>query len=537
IGTQLNNTNIACADFLNNNSTGNVANGGVDYRLRQRQSTTVRLPGYTNNNTNTVHVNALILARPNPAAGSGTVAAAVNSPPGGGFVNTVPAGSPCAQPTVPTAPITFDSTSESQAKVEGSTNGNATSPTVSEAAKPAHVKVTAVSNGPSFFKRTLAAVASFAGALSSMVMPTAHAAEITAPTEAADRASEDTQPRAKVMSNHAVPSRASKSEDRTQKAQVATTSAALTAPMSGETVTANIGALPAGGSVTIKFDVTVNDPPNLSLLNPPRVSNQGTVTGSNFATVSTDDPTVGGGSDATVTLIDLFNTTTSLNSNLNPANVGDQVTFTATVSENPPQGSADPGGTVDFIDTSNGNAVICNDVALSSGSAQCQVSSLTAGIHNIRADYSGDGNFDPSQSNVVAQVLNACTPNPVVTSTADNGAGTLREALANLCTGNTITFNIAGPGPHTITLTTGELVVAKDVTINNNSGESISVNGNNASRVFSINSGKTAAIIGLTVSGGQTSGNGGGILNDGTLTVVNSTVTGNNAATDGGGIT
>ena len=303
-------------------------------------------------------------------------------------------------------------------------------------------------------------------------------------------------------------------------------------------VTVNIGTLRAGDSVTITFQVTVNNPPNLTLLNPARVENQGTVTADGGISVLTDDtePTLPGAADKTATRIDLFNTTTSLASNLNPSNFGDQVTFTATVSETPAQAGVDPTGTVDFIDTSNGNAVVCNDVALTAGSAQCQTSSLTAGTHNIRADYSGDGNFDPSQSNVVAQVINACTPNPIVTSTADSGAGTLREALANVCTGNTITFNIAGPGPDTITLTTGELVVGKNATINyTNPTKSLTISGNNLSRVFNINSGKTVSIIGLTISGGNAL-NGGGVLNDGTLTVINSTLTGNTAGADGAGI-
>ncbi len=193
-----------------------------------------------------------------------------------------------------------------------------------------------------------------------------------------------------------------------------------------------------------------------------------------------DGGSVAGGWCLNFTL-DLFDTTTTLASNLNPSNNGEQVTFTATVNETPVQGSANPTGTVDFIDTSNGNAVVCNDVAVTASQAQCQTSTLTAGTHNIRADYSGDGNFDPSQSAIVEQVVIACTANPIVTSTADSGAGTLRQALADVCAGTTITFNIAGAGPHTISLTTAELAVTKNVTINNNSGESITINGNNAS--------------------------------------------------------
>lgn len=64
----------------------------------------------------------------------------------------------------------------------------------------------------------------------------------------------------------------------------------------------NIGTLPAGESVTITFNVTVNDPFGGAMA---QVSNQGTVSGSNFADVLTDDPSVGGTADPTVTPIDL----------------------------------------------------------------------------------------------------------------------------------------------------------------------------------------------------------------------------------------
>src|SRR6185503_20036883 len=227
-----------------------------------------------------------------------------------------------------------------------------------------------------------------------------HAAEINAPAEAAKPASENVQQRTKVM-NHAAPAR------RAVKTETTNHSAApaMAAPMAGETVTANIGTLPAGGTVTIKFQVTVNNPPNLTLLGPPRVENQGKVSGSNFGDVFTDDPEVAGLTQKTTTLIDLFNTTTNLVSNLNPSNFGDQVTFTATITETPVQGTADPTGTVDFIDTNNGNVVICNDVAVVAGQAQCQTSTLSAVTHDVQASYSGDGNFDPSLSNIVNQVV------------------------------------------------------------------------------------------------------------------------------------
>jgi uncharacterized repeat protein (TIGR01451 family) len=73
------------------------------------------------------------------------------------------------------------------------------------------------------------------------------------------------------------------------------------APMpSGETVNVSIGTLPAGKSVHVQFQVTVDSPLPSSIT---QVSNQGTVAGDNFTSVQTDDPTVGGASDPTVTPI------------------------------------------------------------------------------------------------------------------------------------------------------------------------------------------------------------------------------------------
>jgi uncharacterized repeat protein (TIGR01451 family) len=63
----------------------------------------------------------------------------------------------------------------------------------------------------------------------------------------------------------------------------------------------NAGTLNPGKSVTIKFQVTINNPWTGG--SGTTVSNQGTVSGSNFSSVLTDDPTVSGGSDPTVTPI------------------------------------------------------------------------------------------------------------------------------------------------------------------------------------------------------------------------------------------
>ena len=89
----------------------------------------------------------------------------------------------------------------------------------------------------------------------------------------------------------------------------------------------------------------------------------------------------------------------------------------------------------------------------------------------------------------------------------------------------------------TITLTSGQLLVDKSMTINGASADVLALGGNATSRVFqTVTGAKTVSISGLTIRNGQ-GGFGGGILNAGiaTLTIINSTLSGN-AAGFGGGV-
>src|SRR2546430_7397400 len=97
-----------------------------------------------------------------------------------------------------------------------------------------------------------------------------------------------------------------------------------------------------------------------------------------------------------------------------------------------------------------------------------------------------------------------------VTNTNDSGPGSLRQALADVNDGDTITFAVTG----TIGLTSGELVVDKNITISGPGAENLAINGNAKSSVFHIGSGQTVAISGLTIINGYTTGFGGGIHND-----------------------
>jgi len=121
-----------------------------------------------------------------------------------------------------------------------------------------------------------------------------------------------------------------------------------------------------------------------------------------------------------------------------------------------------------------------------------------------------------------------------VTNTNDSGPGSLRNALAIANDGDEITFAVTG----TITLTSGELLVDKNITISGPGADSLAVDGNAKSRVFYIGPATTVTVSGLTVTNGSmTNDFGGGIYNDhSTLTLSNCTVSGNSATFGAGGI-
>lgn len=107
-----------------------------------------------------------------------------------------------------------------------------------------------------------------------------------------------------------------------------------------------------------------------------------------------------------------------------------------------------------------------------------------------------------------------------VLNLGDSGAGSLRQAVldANANPGPDV-IRFAGGLEGTIALTSGQLNITDNLTINGPGADRLAVSGNDASRVFQISIGVAASIDALTVTHGHALLRGGGILNAGTLTL------------------
>ena len=125
-----------------------------------------------------------------------------------------------------------------------------------------------------------------------------------------------------------------------------------------------------------------------------------------------------------------------------------------------------------------------------------------------------------------------------VTSSNDSGPGSLRQALANaaaIAGPDTVTFG-AGFSGATFSLQSQLIIADNDpVTLDaSNLAGGLTLDADDNSRHFRVQSGKTLTLRGLTLTRGSASGNGGSILNEGTLNLYRCTLTGN-VCTGGGG--
>jgi large repetitive protein len=253
----------SCVDIGGAGVGNNVAGGGKgpvspnnnDIRLRERQATTVRLPGYGGANNDNAAVVAYLSGR-----NTLTTAAAANTvPTGGGFIG----GAACTQPTV---------VASSQPQLTPQPDNIAQVP---QTKTPPNISVSP--------------------AASNVITNTASRVNQPTVVNAKPAVAYTFSHHAKVAKYNAVNAQ----QDKTKRGGVVVKPGIRTNAGGGETVTHSVGTLLAGKTVRIQFQVTVNNPYSGGAF----VTNQGTVSGSNFPNVLTDDPAVGGANDPTQTHI------------------------------------------------------------------------------------------------------------------------------------------------------------------------------------------------------------------------------------------
>ena len=125
----------------------------------------------------------------------------------------------------------------------------------------------------------------------------------------------------------------------------------------------------------------------------------------------------------------------------------------------------------------------------------------------------------------------------LVTTFADNGPGSLRQAVLDSLSGHAVLFDPSLSGG-SILLTSGQLVLTNTLTIDASAlPGGIQIDPNQTSRIFQINNGAIATLTALSMVNGAAE-TGGGILNNGNLTLNQCTLKSCNATndTEGGAI-
>jgi Bacterial Ig-like domain (group 3)/NHL repeat len=151
--------------------------------------------------------------------------------------------------------------------------------------------------------------------------------------------------------------------------------------------------------------------------------------------------------------------------------VGQSITFTATVT---PTGSGIPSGTASFYD---GVTLIGTGLPLIAGSTSIPATTLSAGRHNMTAVYSGDANFLPNTSGILAQsVFDFGFIIAPTSSTGDSGTGSgsgsgMGGSSQTVAPGQPVTYGftlqpIGGTFPFPVTLSATGLPPGATVTFN-----------------------------------------------------------------------
>lgn len=347
-----------------------------------------------------------------------------------GFTNGSTIGTPAGVPPVPPIPNPADDTGRNQ-RDEG-LNGQSTNAVAQTKSTKPPVTATPVAQA------------------SSKVRIATEAAKATPKVTAAESARIYRSEAPLMLSHHAV------------RSNFKALSQDPNAPTSGETINVPFGAsgangtLPAGKIITIKYAATINAPPLAR-----QVSTQGTVQGSNFATVQTDDPDAAGSPNPTITLVDTLMTWNGVTS----------------TDWNTATNWTQPAGGTQYAPGVSNPAV--NDVVIPNVGAQPNISATDIGIYSL------------SLAN--GRTLTITNPRTLTIGGSPGGDLTLDGIISggflNLGTGTHVINNAGG---------TGSLSATNVATVL--SGSTVTLNNNLQAGALAVNAGGSMTILNRTLS-------------------------------------
>jgi Bacterial Ig-like domain (group 3)/Domain of unknown function (DUF4214) len=168
--------------------------------------------------------------------------------------------------------------------------------------------------------------------------------------------------------------------------------------------------VPSGGTVTFIDGTTALGTVNINSSATATLTTSALPSGTQIITATYSGTATLGPSSGTLTqtVNPAATTTTTVTGNPNPSTVGQQVTFTATVTAV----SGIPTGSVSFF---VGGTLLSTVQVNSTGSASLAVTTLQAGTQTITASYSGASGFAASSS-AVNQIVNAATTSATTTT-------------------------------------------------------------------------------------------------------------------------
>lgn len=158
------------------------------------------------------------------------------------------------------------------------------------------------------------------------------------------------------------------------------------------------------------------------------------------------------------------------------------------------------------------------------------ITGATAGMNGYRYQAVFTNSVNSATTNPATLTVLSAT-SITVSNTNDSGAGSLRRAIADICPGGTIAFGVTG----TISLTSGALAIAKDLTLTGPGAASLSLNGGGSDRIFQVTGATSFTLQNLTLANGAAIGGGALVDNAAANTSISGCVFNANNALGGGG--